>query len=415
MKRKISLILLVAICICICSIPAFSQQKDSEWVTVNRIAEGGLLKIITSDGKLKTIKLIGVDFPVGPEAQELSKNEAFVELVDEARKFAKTMLVGKRVRITYDKNRTDDSGNTLAYVWLNDGKLLNEEAIRSGFAYADFTYPYNVDYGKKFLQSQQYAIKNGLGLWNFSLAKEKESKDKGSGNFVPPTLTEPPGGDKVKVIKAIQGDTIEVKFSDGKTEKVRLIGVDTPETAYELKSVATFGKASLAYTKSHLVGQDVTLTYDGRRRTEEGELLAYVWKNGELFNNKIIREGYANIYFKYQFSGRYMKAFKYSQRYAILQQLGLWRKNTVDTSSYAKLKPPPVSQPSLVIEDNSSSKFSLSPDSDSFYPTTQYAPPYDYYSDPCFYAQPNRGHYHSDGRYVRPPVINRPHGGGRRR
>jgi len=128
----------------------------------------------------------------------------------------------------------------------------------------------------------------------------------------------------VKVIRVVDGDTIQVKFLSGKIEKVRLIGIDTPETVHPNKPVEYFGKQASNYTKRHLEGKQIKLTYDWNRRDRYGRLLAYIWVNGKLFNNQIIREGYAHAYLKYPFKDKYMKMFRESEQYARNHKLGLW-------------------------------------------------------------------------------------------
>src|SRR5262249_9114156 len=81
----------------------------------------------------------------------------------------------------------------------------------------------------------------------FSLAEDKEAKG-------------------YAVVRVIDGDTIVVKI-EGKDTRVRLIGVDTPETVHPNKPVEYYGKEASAFTKKLLEGQRVTLEYD-RQKTD---------------------------------------------------------------------------------------------------------------------------------------------------
>ncbi len=132
-----------------------------------------------------------------------------------------------------------------------------------------------------------------------------------------------PSGDKVKVVRVVDGDTIVVKFKNGRYEKVRLIGINTPETVDPRRPVQYFGKEASRYTKKHLLGKTVFLQYDWQLRDKYGRLLAYVFlPDGTFFNAKIIRDGYAFAFTRYPF--QYMKLFRKLEREAREAGLGLW-------------------------------------------------------------------------------------------
>lgn len=78
------------------------------------------------------------------------------------------------------------------------------------------------------------------------------------------------------VVRVVDGDTI-VCDVDGKEIKVRLIGIDTPETVHPDKEVEYFGAEASAYTTEMLDGQDVSLEYDVEPTDRYGRDLAYVW------------------------------------------------------------------------------------------------------------------------------------------
>jgi len=87
--------------------------------------------------------------------------------------------------------------------------------------------------------------------------------------------------------RVIDGDTIVL--SNG--EKVRLIGVDTPETKHSQKPVEYYGKEATAFTKKMVGGKVVKLKYDVQRRDEYDRLLAYVYlMNGTFLNAEIIKQ-----------------------------------------------------------------------------------------------------------------------------
>jgi micrococcal nuclease len=139
---------------------------------------------------------------------------------------------------------------------------------------------------------------------------------------------------KAKVVRVIDGDTIVVRF-DGKTEKVRLIGVDTPETKpkrnkpFEYDSItnltylAEWGLKAKNFTKSILEGKTVELEFDRSTglRDKYGRLLAYVYINGTDFNALLIKEGYARVFVtKFKKLDHYLKL----EREAKEKGIGLW-------------------------------------------------------------------------------------------
>ncbi len=132
-----------------------------------------------------------------------------------------------------------------------------------------------------------------------------------------------PSGDRVKVVRVVDGDTIVVRFANGKYEKVRLIGINTPETVDPRRPVQYFGKEASAYTKRHLLGKTVYLQYDWQLRDKYGRLLAYVFlPDGTFFNAKIIKDGYAFAFTRYPF--KYMDLFRKLEREAREAGRGLW-------------------------------------------------------------------------------------------
>ncbi|RME11542.1 MAG: thermonuclease, partial [Aquificota bacterium] len=71
---------------------------------------------------------------------------------------------GETVYLEFDVQKTDRYGRLLAYVWLSDGRMLNEVLVKEGYAMV-YTIPPNVKYQERFLQAQRYARENRKGLW----------------------------------------------------------------------------------------------------------------------------------------------------------------------------------------------------------------------------------------------------------
>ena len=126
-----------------------------------------------------------------------------------------------------------------------------------------------------------------------------------------------------RVERVIDGDTIRVLYQ-GKTFTVRLIGVDTPETKHPTKAVQYFGREASAFTKAALEGKTVLLAKDRTGDTVDryGRLLRYVHLDGDNFNARLIREGYAHAYRRFPFSKR--TEFIQLEEQARRRGIGLW-------------------------------------------------------------------------------------------
>ena len=116
------------------------------------------------------------------------------------------------------------------------------------------------------------------------------------GSAAPPT-TSPPGSlnANATLVRVIDGDTIDVTV-DGVDERVRLIGIDTPETKKPNTPIQCFGPEASEFTHS-LLPDDTTLHLerDVEARDPYGRLLAYVYRvdDGLFVNMEIIARGYA--------------------------------------------------------------------------------------------------------------------------
>lgn len=122
----------------------------------------------------------------------------------------------------------------------------------------------------------------------------------------------------------VDGDTIEVNMN-GHIEKVRFIGVDTPETHKPNTPVQCYGPAAAAFTKRSLDGKKFRLVSDelSTDRDRYKRLLRYiVLQDGSNFNQKIISEGYGFYYPYFPFTKQ--KDFAAAQSTAKSKNLGLW-------------------------------------------------------------------------------------------
>lgn len=131
-------------------------------------------------------------------------------------------------------------------------------------------------------------------------------------------------GDFDVVERVVDGDTLLLQSG----ERVRLIGVDTPETKHPKKPVEYFGKEASAFSRRMAEGKRVRLEFDQANaarghKDHYGRTLAYVFlEDGILLNAEIIKQGYGHVYTQFPFSR--MEEFRRLEREAREQRRGLW-------------------------------------------------------------------------------------------
>ncbi len=136
-----------------------------------------------------------------------------------------------------------------------------------------------------------------------------------------------------KVVKVIDGDTFSVS-SDNQTLKVRVLGINTPETVDPRRKVECFGKEASDKAKSLLTGQTVKLETDPTQDDKDkyGRLLRYVYlPNNKDYGLEMIKSGYAYEY-TYDLPYKYQNEYKSAQIEAERAKVGLWS----DTSCNGK-------------------------------------------------------------------------------
>lgn len=139
------------------------------------------------------------------------------------------------------------------------------------------------------------------------------------------------------VARIVDGDTLDVRLGSGKSERVRVIGIDTPE-----RGACFFSEAS-GRTSSLALGKRVTLRGDPTQDTRDryGRLLAYVDVNGSLdLGLRLVREGYAAVYvFRNPF--RRLSAYQAAAGAAKTSKAGVWTSCAVAGTTTAPTPPPP--------------------------------------------------------------------------
>lgn len=141
-------------------------RLQREPVHVPPVSEAGIAhvqRVVDGDTLLLTggerVRLIGVDTP------ESVKPDAPVEpLGREASDFTKRMAEGKDVRLEFDRERVDQYGRTLAFVYVGD-LFLNEELIRQGYSRAETRFPFRSDLQRRFKEVEEEAREARRGIW----------------------------------------------------------------------------------------------------------------------------------------------------------------------------------------------------------------------------------------------------------
>lgn len=173
----------------------------------------------------------------------------------------------------------------------------------------------------KLIAALLVAILSGAGV--FAAANSGQTPQ-----FTEFAQTQNPG--LVSVEKVADGDTITIR-TQGKTEKIRLIGVDTPEKNDSRKPIQCFAQAASNFTETKLAHRQVRLEADpqGDNRDRYGRLLRYVYlPDGTLVNKAIIEEGYGFAMTGFPFSK--MEEFWAAQTAAREQNRGLWSSCDID-------------------------------------------------------------------------------------
>ena len=131
--------------------PTFVSNNQATYAKVTKVFDGDTIQIESGEN----VRYIGIDTSeVYPKVECGSL---------EAKKENENLVLGKTVRLEKDISETDKYGRLLRYVYM-DNKFVNDELIKNGYAKV-FTFPPDVKHKDKFLESENYARENNLGLW----------------------------------------------------------------------------------------------------------------------------------------------------------------------------------------------------------------------------------------------------------
>lgn len=141
---------------------------------------------------------------------------------------------------------------------------------------------------------------------------------------------------QAKITSVTDGDTVTAQ-AGSKSYKVRLIGVDTPETVHPSKPVSFYGKEASNFTKENLTGRYVYLEKDVSETDKYYRSLRYVWLNlpenlaypsfedvrDKMFNGILLRDGYATLA-TFPPDVKYLDYFRKIAKTASLKEIGLY-------------------------------------------------------------------------------------------
>jgi micrococcal nuclease len=153
-------------------LPLGSASADDR-ATVVKVVDGDTLDVLV-DGRRRRVRLVGVDTSELHESDKLTRDASrsrcteadLQELGAQATQFVSRLLSpGASVRLEYGRRRHDDYQRILAFVWLPDGRLLNELLLCEGYARALLHYVSRPDYRARFQKCGQQAREEGKGLW----------------------------------------------------------------------------------------------------------------------------------------------------------------------------------------------------------------------------------------------------------
>ena len=128
-----------------------------------------------------------------------------------------------------------------------------------------------------------------------------------------------PVSETFKVTRVVDGDTIEIEGG----EKVRYIGIDTPETVDPRKPVQCFGVEASKKNKELVEGKTVRLEKDITEKDKYDRLLRYIWVGEVLINLELVKQGFA-VSYSYPPDIKYQNEFLAAEKEAREAKRGLW-------------------------------------------------------------------------------------------
>jgi micrococcal nuclease len=139
------------------------REKNTDVVAVRSVNDGDTISAVVG-GHFEKIRLIGIDAPeIGQEPWGEIAKRHLTEMIASS-------YWG--VTIEYDIERRDKYGRLLAYLRTRDGRMVNREMLREGYAVI-FTFSPNMKYTAEFIAAERYARKRKIGIWSRNGMREK--------------------------------------------------------------------------------------------------------------------------------------------------------------------------------------------------------------------------------------------------
>lgn len=129
-------------------------------------------------------------------------------------------------------------------------------------------------------------------------------------------------GVKAKVVRVIDGDTIEV-LMDGKQEQIRMLLIDTPETKHPQKPVEKFGPEASQFATETLKNKEVGVQVGKERTDKYGRILAYIWVGDTTYQEMVLKKGLAATAYLYN-DLTMLDQFHKAQDIARDKKIGVW-------------------------------------------------------------------------------------------
>lgn len=136
----------------------------------------------------------------------------------------------------------------------------------------------------------------------------------------PRRIDSPTSSEQVRVERVVDGDTLLL----ADRTRVRLIGVNTPETVKPDTPPQPWGAEASQFTRDFLARRKVRLEFDEERLDQHGRTLAFVWVGDKLLNEELIRAGLGRAEMHFHYASEKKDRFRAAQQEAKKQQRGIW-------------------------------------------------------------------------------------------
>ncbi|BCN87839.1 thermonuclease family protein [Staphylococcus argenteus] len=133
------------------------------------------------------------------------------------------------------------------------------------------------------------------------------------------------------LIKAIDGDTVKLMYK-GKPMTFRLLLIDTPETKHPKKGVEKYGPEASAFTKNMVENaKKIEVEFDKGQKTDKyGRGLAYIYADGKMVNQALVRQGLAKVAYVYKPNNTHEQLLRKSEAQAKKEHLNIWSEGNAE-------------------------------------------------------------------------------------